>query len=49
MAAGRIGDMCGCAFCHFRILQTGKNTQGNDYVPCTGIELCGTLQTEQTQ
>jgi hypothetical protein len=32
------------AYRHFRILQTGGNSAGNNLLICTGIELYGTLQ-----
>ena len=31
---------------HFRILQTGKNSPGNDHLMCAGIELYGLLTEE---
>ena len=31
-------------FRHFRILQTGKNSSGKDFLMCAGIELYGTLR-----
>ena len=31
-------------FRHFRILQTGKNFSGLDYLHCAGMELYGRLQ-----
>ena len=36
MAAGRIGDMCGCAFCHFCILQTGGAERASGSVRLLG-------------
>jgi hypothetical protein len=35
----------GRAFRHFRVRQTGKNSQSNDYLMCAGIELYGRLAT----
>ena len=35
------------AFSHFRIRQTGKNSNGNDFLLCAGIELYGVLQPPQ--
>ena len=34
----------GRSFRHFRILQTGKNSNGHDHLMCAGIELYGLLQ-----
>ena len=35
--------VAGRAFRHFRIVQTGKNSSGNDHLHCAGIELYGLL------
>ena len=32
---------------HFRIIQTGKNSNGNDYLMCAGIELYGELRADK--
>ena len=37
------GTIPGRSFRHFRILQTGKNSGGNDHLMCAGIELYGLL------
>ena len=37
------GTIPGRSFRHFRILQTGKNSSGNNYLMCAGIELYGLL------
>ena len=38
------GPVGGRSFRHFRILQTGKNSNGGDHLMCAGIELYGLLQ-----
>jgi hypothetical protein len=35
------------AFSHFRIRQTGKNSRGDDFLCCAGIDLYGVLQPPQ--
>ena len=37
------GTIPGRSFRHFRILQTGKNSSGDNYLMCAGIELFGLL------
>ena len=34
----------GASYRYFRIFQTGKNSDGNDYLFCAGIELYGLLR-----
>ena len=38
------GTVDGRSFRHFRILQTGKDSNGHDFLMCAGIELYGLLQ-----
>jgi hypothetical protein len=35
--------VAGCSFRHFRIVQTGANSTGRNYLLCAGIELYGVL------
>jgi hypothetical protein len=42
--AGAAGSLW---FRHFRIIQTGKNSGGYDFLNCAGIELYGTLTEKQ--
>ena len=35
------------AFRHFRVLQTGSNSSGSDYLACAGIELYGRANFER--
>jgi hypothetical protein len=37
----------GRSFRHFRVRQTGKNANGDDYLDCAGIELYGRLATSE--
>lgn len=42
-------DSQGRYFSHFRILQTGVNSNGNLYLPCSGFEMYGRLRPDNNQ